>query len=71
MVSAYLIQVCRLSVQEALACFGSARPPGVKHEKFVVELSRCAVDTSLTAERPTLMLTYRACIGCASTGVSL
>ncbi|CAL8467586.1 g7124 [Coccomyxa elongata] len=39
-VCAYLIQVCRLNVQEALAAFGAARPPGVKHEKFVVELSR-------------------------------
>ncbi|KAK9909851.1 hypothetical protein WJX75_008397 [Coccomyxa subellipsoidea] len=39
-VCAYLIQVCSFSVQEALACFGAARPPGVKHEKFVVELSR-------------------------------
>lgn len=39
-VCAYLIQVCRLTVQEALAAFGAARPPGVKHEKFVVELSR-------------------------------
>ncbi len=43
MVCAYLIQVCRLSVLDALSCFGAARPPGVKHEKFVVELSRYAL----------------------------
>lgn len=44
-VCAYLIQVCRLNVQEALAAFGTARPPGVKHEKFVVELARCDATT--------------------------
>ena len=38
MVCAYLILVCGLSVQEALANFAAARPPGVKHEKFVVEV---------------------------------
>ena len=37
-VCAYLILVCGLSVQEALANFAVARPPGVKHEKFVVEV---------------------------------
>lgn len=38
-VCAYLIQVLGLSVPEALAAFADARPPGVKHEKFVVEVS--------------------------------
>ena len=37
-VCAYLVLVCGLSVQEALANFAAARPPGVKHEKFVVEV---------------------------------
>lgn len=35
---AYLIQVCGLMVDEALASFAAARPPGVKHEKFVAEV---------------------------------
>lgn len=35
---AYLIQVCGLSVDEALVSFAAARPPGVKHEKFVAEV---------------------------------
>ena len=35
---AYLIQVCGLTVDEALASFAAARPPGVKHEKFVAEV---------------------------------
>jgi hypothetical protein len=38
-VCAYLIRVCGMSVMEALATFADARPPGVKHEKFVVEVS--------------------------------
>jgi len=37
---AYLIQVCGLTVDEALASFAAARPPGVKHEKFVAEVRR-------------------------------
>lgn len=35
---AYLIEVCGLTVQEALDAFKAARPPGVKHEDFVEEL---------------------------------
>lgn len=41
MVCAYLVLVCGLSVQEALTNFAAARPPGVKHEKFVVEVRCC------------------------------
>jgi hypothetical protein len=37
-VCAYLIQECGASVQGALDAFAAARPPGVKHEKFVVEV---------------------------------
>ena len=37
---AYLILVCGLSVDDALASFARARPPGVRHEKFVEELRR-------------------------------
>ncbi|KAK9809706.1 hypothetical protein WJX73_007721 [Symbiochloris irregularis] len=39
-VCAYLVLACGLSVDEALACFAKARPPGVRHEKFVQELRR-------------------------------
>lgn len=35
---AYLIQVCGLTVEDALGSFAAARPPGVKHEKFVAEV---------------------------------
>lgn len=34
----YLIQELGLSVQAALESFQLSRPPGVKHEKFLVEL---------------------------------
>lgn len=37
-VCAYLIQCCGLSVAEAMDSFAAARPPGVKHEKFINEL---------------------------------
>ena len=50
-VCAYLILVCGLSVQEALGNFAAARPPGVKHEKFVVEVSTLSSHTySLSRE---------------------
>ena len=39
-VCSYLVQALGLSVDEALAAFEEARPPGVKHEKFVAELHR-------------------------------
>lgn len=39
-VCCYLIEVCGLSVEEALASFASSRPPGVKHEAFRAELHR-------------------------------
>jgi hypothetical protein len=37
-VCAYLCQACGMSVDEALESFAEARPPGVKHGKFVDEL---------------------------------
>ncbi|GAB4819930.1 hypothetical protein N2152v2_006976 [Parachlorella kessleri] len=37
-VCSYLIQCCGLSVEEAMDSFADARPPGVKHEKFIKEL---------------------------------
>lgn len=37
-VCSYLIEHCGLSVEQALASFARARPPGVKHEKFRDEL---------------------------------
>lgn len=37
-VCAYLIQCCGLSVEQAMENFAEARPPGVKHEKFINEL---------------------------------
>lgn len=37
-VGSYLCQACGLTVAEALESFANARPPGVKHEKFVNEL---------------------------------
>ncbi len=40
MVCCYLIEVCGLSVEEALTSFASSRPPGVKHEAFRAELHR-------------------------------
>ncbi|KDD76743.1 hypothetical protein H632_c121p1 [Helicosporidium sp. ATCC 50920] len=39
-VCSYLCQEEGLSVDEALQSFAAARPPGVKHEKFVAELYR-------------------------------
>ena len=39
-VCSYLIQALGMSVDEALAAFEEARPPGVKHEKFRAELHR-------------------------------
>lgn len=39
-VCSYLVQALGMSVDEALAAFEEARPPGVKHEKFVAELHR-------------------------------
>lgn len=36
----YLVQALGMSVDEALAAFEQARPPGVKHERFVKELHR-------------------------------
>ena len=39
-VCAYLILACGLTVDDALSSFGTARPPGVRHEKFVDELRR-------------------------------
>lgn len=38
MLCSYLCQACGLSVEQALDCFAAARPPGVKHEKFIHEL---------------------------------
>ncbi|KAG2441038.1 hypothetical protein HXX76_003891 [Chlamydomonas incerta] len=37
-VCCYLIECCGLTVDEALAAFAAARPPGVKHEAFRAEL---------------------------------
>jgi hypothetical protein len=37
-VCSYLIECCGLSVDEAMESFAEARPPGVKHEKFINEL---------------------------------
>lgn len=34
-VCSYLCQACGLTVQQALDSFAAARPPGVKHEKFI------------------------------------
>lgn len=39
-VCSYLVQALGMSVDEALAAFEEARPPGVKHERFVQELHR-------------------------------
>ena len=39
-VCSYLVQALGMSVDEALAAFEDARPPGVKHERFVKELHR-------------------------------
>lgn len=39
-VCSYLIQELGLTVDEALGAFGAARPPGIKHEKFIAELHR-------------------------------
>ena len=39
-VCAYLVLACGFTVDEALSSFGKARPPGVRHEKFVDELRR-------------------------------
>ena len=39
-VCSYLVQALGMSVNEALAAFEEARPPGVKHERFVKELHR-------------------------------
>ncbi|GFH23819.1 tyr_phosphatase_2 domain-containing protein, partial [Haematococcus lacustris] len=38
----YLVQVCGLSVDEALDAFKASRPPGVKHDTFRQELFRRA-----------------------------
>lgn len=38
MVCSYLCQACGLSVDQALESFAAARPPGVKHDKFIREL---------------------------------
>jgi hypothetical protein len=35
-----LVQACGLTVDQALANFAVARPPGVKHERFVAELQK-------------------------------
>ena len=40
MVCSYLVQALGMTVNEALAAFEQARPPGVKHERFVKELHR-------------------------------
>ena len=39
-VCSYLVQALGMTVNEALAAFEQARPPGVKHERFVKELHR-------------------------------
>lgn len=39
-VCSYLVQALGMSVNEALAAFEQARPPGVKHQRFVNELHR-------------------------------
>ena len=39
-VCSYLVQALGMSVNEALVAFEQARPPGVKHERFVKELHR-------------------------------
>ena len=39
-VCSYLVQALGMTVDEALAAFEQARPPGVKHERFVKELHR-------------------------------
>jgi hypothetical protein len=36
----YLIEACGLSADDALASFATARPPGVKHDRFKVALRR-------------------------------
>eukprot|EP01026_Neomeris_dumetosa_P060245 TRINITY_DN56779_c0_g4_i2.p1 TRINITY_DN56779_c0_g4~~TRINITY_DN56779_c0_g4_i2.p1 ORF type:complete len:335 (-),score=36.89 TRINITY_DN56779_c0_g4_i2:104-1108(-) len=38
LVCAYLVEMLDMSVEEALNCFEIARPPGIRHEKFVDEL---------------------------------
>jgi len=48
----YLCQAMGLSVEEALETFASARPPGVKHEKFVQALfERYGTEQSGTLEK--------------------
>ncbi|KAL6765881.1 protein-tyrosine phosphatase-like protein [Haematococcus lacustris] len=42
----YLVQVCGLSVDEALDAFKASRPPGVKHDTFRQELFRRYATTS-------------------------
>lgn len=39
-VCSYLVQALGMTVDEALVAFEQARPPGVKHERFVKELHR-------------------------------
>lgn len=38
MICAYLIEVSRISVQEALKRFKEARPPGIKHQNYIDKL---------------------------------
>ena len=56
-VCAYLIQECGMSVQQALAAFAAARPPGVKHEKFVVEVRPAPLSFLCYDSSPTQLCT--------------
>ena len=58
MVCAYLIQECGMSVQQALIAFAAARPPGIKHEKFVVEVRPCFRCASSRPTQPLLSRTF-------------
>ena len=56
-VCSYLVQACGLAVDEALEAFAAARPPGVKHERFVAELheryAHCCAQSHSGSTSPT------------------
>ena len=56
-VCSYLVQACGLTVDEALEAFAAARPPGVKHERFVAELheryAHCCAQSHSGSTSPT------------------
>ena len=56
-VCSYLVQACGLAVDEALEAFAAARPPGVKHERFVAELheryAHCGTQSHSGSTSPT------------------